>query len=76
MNPAAALRLRRDWERFTERHPKLMRYLSVVNRSHLREGVIVELSVRDPDGEPLRANFRLTSEDVALLEELRELLQK
>ena len=76
MNPAMLLRLKHDWEQFTKRHPKLMRYLGVISRSHLREGVIVELAVRDPDGSPLRANFRLTSEDVELLQTVRELLQK
>lgn len=76
MNPAKLLQFKREWERFTQRHPKLMRYLSVVSRTHMKEGVIVELSVREPDGNPLHANLRLTSEDVALLQSVKELLQK
>ena len=76
MNPARLLQLKKDWERFTQRHPKLLRYLNVISRTHMKKGVIVEIAVREPDNPPLRANIQLTDEDIALLQTVKELLQK
>ena len=73
-NPAQLLRLKKQWDGFTARHPKLIRYLVSVSDHSLVDGALLDLTVTDPEGNPLHANARLTAEDVAFLQALRSVL--
>ena len=72
--PAKLLKLKREWDGFATRHPKLLRYLVYVSDHSLEEGSILDLTVTDPTGKPLHANAKLTAEDVAFLQQLRAVL--
>ncbi len=73
-NPARLLRLKRKWNGFANRHPKLLRYLAHVSDHFLSEGTILEISVTDVNGNKLHSNARLTAEDVEFLQEVRAVL--
>lgn len=75
-NPAKLLQLKRQYEAFTARHPKLMRYLAYVTDNCMTEGTVMELTVTDATGKAIRGNARLSAEDVAFLQELRRQLGK
>ena len=74
-NPAKLLRLKRMWDGFAGRHPKLLRYLAYISDNSLEEGAILDITVIDPQGKSLRSNARLTAEDVDFLKEIREALR-
>ena len=76
MNPAMLLRIKQAARDFRERHPKLPKFFEYVSRNHLREGAVLEIIVRLPDGDDVKTNLRLTREDVMLLEDLRQLLDE
>ena len=73
-NPAKLLKLKKQWDGFATRHPKLLRYLAYVSDHNLADGTILDLTVTDKDGNALHANARLTAEDVEFMQEIRALL--
>lgn len=73
-NPARLLGLKRKWSGFANRHPKLLRYLGHISDHYLSEGTILDITVTDVNGKSLHSNARLTSEDVAFIQEIRALL--
>ena len=73
-NPAQLLRMKKKWEGFASRHPKMLRYLSYISDRYLAEGTLLDITVTDAEGKSLHSNARLTAEDVEFLQELRVLL--
>ena len=73
-NPARLLRLKRKWNGFAARHPKLLRYLAHISDNYLAEGTILDITVTDANGKSLHSNARLTAEDVDFMQEVRALL--
>lgn len=73
MNPAMLLRIKQAARDFRERHPKLPKFIEYVSHNHLCEDAVLEIRVRTPAGEEVKTNLRLTREDVALIEDLRQL---
>ncbi len=73
-NPAKLLRLKRMWDGFATRHPKLLRYLAYISDNSLEEGAILDITVTDSQGKSLHSNARLTAEDVQFLKEIRAVL--
>ena len=73
-NPAKLLRLKRMWDGFATRHPKLLRYLAYISDNSLEEGAILDITVTDSQGITLHSNARLTAEDVQFLKEIRAVL--
>ena len=73
-NPAKLLRLKRMWDGFATRHPKLLRYLAYISDNSLEEGAILDITVTDSKGKSLHSNARLTAEDVQFLKEIRAVL--
>ena len=59
MNPAAA--------------PKFMAFLKQVLFNGVEEGTVIEVTVTKPDGEPVTSNIRVTAEDMALFNSMKDL---
>ena len=74
INPMMLLKFKKEWELFSQRHPKFVRFLDVVKDDYIREGSIIEMTVTDPDGKAVRANLKATPEDMAVFEQIKELL--
>jgi len=75
-NPAKLLQLKKQYEAFTARHPKFMRYLAYITDNYMSEGTVMDVTVTDTTGKSLHGNAKLTAEDVAFLQELRRMLSK
>ena len=73
-NPAKLLQLKKQYEAFTERHPKFMRYLAYITDNYLAEGTVMDLTVTDAEGRSIHGNAKLCAEDVAFLQEVRRML--
>lgn len=75
MNPALIFKLKASWDRFSNNHPKLMPFFGAVNRRGVTEGTIIEISVTTPDGETIATNVKISQDDLALFEEIKQLTQ-
>ena len=73
-NPAKLLQLKKQYSGFLDRHPKFMRYLAYITDHYMEEGSVMDVTVTAPDGRSLHGNAKLTAEDVAFLQEVRQML--
>lgn len=73
-NPAMLMRLKRDWEGFCKRHPKMLRYIAYVSDNYMNDGTVVDITVINAEGKAIHGNARLTAEDAAFLQQIRALL--
>ena len=73
-NPAKLLQLKKQYEAFVGRHPKFIRYLAYITDHYVEDGAILDVTVTDPEGKSLHGNAKLCAEDVAFLQEVRQLL--
>ena len=74
VNPMTILKLKKEWELFTQRHPKFIAFLNAVQKDYIHEGSIIDITVTDPNGKVVHANLRATPEDIAVFEEIKQLL--
>lgn len=73
-NPAKLLQLKKQYSAFLDRHPKFMRYLAYITDNYMEEGAVLDVTVTDAAGKSLHGNAKLTAEDVAFLQEVRQML--
>lgn len=74
INPAAMMKMKKNMAEFTEHHPRFVQFLDVVRNEAIEEGTIIEINVTKKDGKTLSSNMRITEEDLALLNELKNLM--
>lgn len=58
---------------FTDNHPKIIPFLNVVSSTVIREDSIIEITVKNPDEEPLTANIKVKQSDLEFFQSLREM---
>lgn len=77
INPAMLFRLKSSWERFTATHPKFPLFLQAASKNDvLRENTILEINITTPEGRDISTNLKLTSEDLQLFSDLKEMAQQ
>lgn len=76
MNPMQLLKMKSAWDRFRAAHPKFPLFLNSVMQDGIREGTILEFTVTEPDGRRYCSNLKISQEDLALFQELKELTQQ
>lgn len=75
MNPMSIMRLKPLFEKFRNNHPKVPLFFAAASQS-VGEGSVIEIKVTAPDGKNLVTNMKVTSDDLALIAELRETFKK
>lgn len=73
INPTKLFQIKGFWDRFTGNHPKFPKFLQAVAQSPVREGTVIEVKITNPNQDSIAANIRLTSDDMEILRELREM---
>lgn len=71
VNPAKLLKLKSMWATFKNNHPKFPYFIQAVAKEGLKEGNIIEISIKTTDGRELASNICLTESDMELIEELK-----
>ena len=74
LNPAKLLRLKNAWSGFSQRHPKFVKFLETAGNDYLREGTIIDVTIKDPQGKEIHSNIRVTGEDMDLYRDVRSSL--
>ena len=75
MNPLEALSIKSKFDRFGRQHPKVVAFMAE-NHGELREGAVLELRIKSPEGRNVVTNMRVSAEDEELFGLLKEFLSK
>ena len=70
-----ALSLKNRFDRFGRQHPKVVAFMAE-NHRELREGAVLELRIKSPEGRSVVTNMRVSAEDEELFGILKDLLSK
>lgn len=73
MNPGDYMKIMGMWQQFTSRHPKFPQFLQAMMQNKIQEGTILEMTVTTPSGEKICSNLRITAEDMALFQEIKNM---
>ena len=76
VNPMKIFQLKGLWGRIISNHPKLPKFAQAVTQNAVREGTVIEISVTTAEGQNYITNFRITAEDMELLEEAVQLMKE
>ena len=73
INPMKLLQIRASWEQFKARHPKFPYFLNAVSKGAVTEGTLIEMTIPTADGKQYSSNLKLTSEDMQLVNDMKEM---
>lgn len=71
MNPAKLLKIKSMWDTFKKNHPKFPFFLQAASKDGLKEGNIIEISIKTTEGKVIASNIKLTESDIKMFEELK-----
>lgn len=74
-NPSKLLKIKGSWERFAANHPKFISFLAALRNNFIKEGTVIEISVKTDDGRTVCSNLRLTKDDIDLFTEILEMIR-
>ena len=69
-NPIALLKMKKQWEDFSARHPKFALFLMDVVKSKVGVDTIIDIKLTMPDGSVLQSNMKVCEEDMELIQSL------
>jgi len=69
-NPAKLFKLKSSWERFAVNHPKFINFLAALQSNYIKEGTIIEISVKTEEGKTICSNIRLNSDYIDMFAEI------
>lgn len=72
INPAKLFKIKSMWDTFKQNHPKFPYFLQAASQDGLKEGNIIEISIKTTEGKVIASNLRLTRSDIEMLEELKK----
>lgn len=73
MNFQALMQIKTLWQRFTDNHPKLPAFLRAA-QTEIREGSILAVSVKNPEGKVIETNLKVTASDIELIEAFKQMM--
>ena len=73
MNPMTLMTMKASFDKFQKNHPKFIQFTKAVTQVGAQEGTVFECKVTTPDGREMQANFKVTQDDLELIEKLKEL---
>lgn len=73
MNPAAIVQLMQLKKKFDSDHPMFARFLSDIVKNGIPADSVIEISVKCPDGNPITTNMKVNSNDLEMIEALKNL---
>ena len=72
MNISQMMKLKGDWDTFSQNHPQFVKFLNYMSQTKIDEGTVFTLNVKLPDDEKeIKTNLKETESDLELLETLK-----
>ena len=75
INPAMAMKLMKAKNQFTNSHPKFVAFCQKVFSTGIPEGTVIEITVTKPGQAPITANMKVLSEDMELMNSLKDMMK-
>lgn len=72
MNPMGIFKIKGLMDKFRDNHPKFLRFLSVAG-NYVGEGSVIEVKIKDANGQEILSNIRVTPDDIELFREFKSL---
>lgn len=72
----ALLALKASFDKFKNNHPRFVQFAMAIKQMGIKEGTVFECKVITPDGRELQTNFKVTQDDLEMIEQLKELSSK
>ncbi len=69
-------KLKEEMSHFQKRHPKFPAFLNAISKEALQEGTIIEITVTTLEGKNYCSNLKLSSDDLELIEVLKNMRGK
>lgn len=74
-NPTDLFKVKGAWETFIANHPKFPMFVQAVgSQGAIKEGTIIEVHVKQPSGEDICTNVKITQSDLELFDKLKSLI--
>ena len=73
MNFQALMQMKTLWQRFTDNHPKFPAFLRAA-QPEIREGSVLTVSVKNPEGKVIETNLKVTASDMELIEAFKQMM--
>lgn len=73
MNPMNVFKLKGLLDRFKVNHPKVPLFVKAAVGS-VQEGSVIEVKIVSPEDKTIITNFKINSEDIALMNELKDIM--
>ncbi|MBO4523334.1 hypothetical protein [Ruminococcus sp.] len=73
MNPMNVFKLKGLLDRFKVNHPKVPLFFKAAAGT-VQEGSIIEIKIVSPENKSIITNFKINNEDIALVNELKDLM--
>ncbi len=70
MDLSSLLTLKQSWNTFCTNHPQFPGFLKALKNKGAVEGAEMQITVKYPDGQTLRAGIKLKSTDVSIINTL------
>lgn len=72
-NMGHMLKIMAAWTRFKSNHPKFPAFMKAVQKRGIKEDMIIEVIITEPDGEKIETSLKLTQSDIELMAELKKI---
>ena len=73
MKPMKLMKMNAALQQFQNHHPKFAKFVQEVPKKTLKEGTVIEISLTTADGQNYCSNMKISADDMALFEELKDL---
>lgn len=67
------MKLQAAFKTFNANHPRVMPFFKAVGAEGVREGMVIEMTVRTPEGKSMTSNIKVQQSDLELIETLKTL---
>jgi len=72
-NIGTMMKLQSALKTFNVNHPRVMPFFKAVGAEGVKEGMVIEMTVRTPEGKSMTSNIKVQQSDLELIETLKNL---
>lgn len=73
MNIGSMMKIQSALKKFNEDHPRVMLFFRAVETAGIKEGTVIEMTVKTPEGQSMTSNIKVQQSDIELFESLKSI---
>lgn len=75
LNPASVMKIMNAKAQFDHNHPKFSAFMKAFFSKEIKQGTIIEITVKRPGEDEMTSNIKIQQTDLELMGELKELIK-